>query len=112
MGAVLTPRLGQGLELHVGGVTLLGAEPVLDGQQFFRVKRQAALNVELFECAAVQRSHVDHFDAGTCFHGAVGIYETGLDRVQRPLLHHGIGQQAIAQILELGLRWPVAVDVK
>ncbi len=93
--AVLAPRLGQRLQLDVGGRTAGGTEVIDDRVQLGEVKRQSTFAIERQQRLVVEPVYLDHLDAGVC--GGIGIDEGRLDRADRPSFDHLVGQQPSRQ---------------
>ena len=91
VGAVLAPRLGEGLQLDIGGGPAGEAEVIGDGVQLGEVERQAALAVERQQRVVVEAVEVDQLDVAVG--DGFGVDERRLDRPDRPPFDHLVGQQ-------------------
>ena len=91
VGAVLAPRLGEGLQLDVGRVAIGGAEVVADHPQLGRVERQCALPADRLQPVVVEVAQLDHGRRGARLGAGVQVR---VGEAGAPLLDHRVGDEA------------------
>ena len=94
VGAMLAPRLGERLQLDVGGFTAEPGEVVADGPQLGEVEGHRAFGVDRKEAVVIEGADGDRLGARDVV--AAGM-EDGVDARRRPPFDHGVGDHAAQQ---------------
>jgi hypothetical protein len=90
VGAVLAPRLGQRLQLHIGGVATDRREVVPDGRELLGIEGERALDADAGQRRVVEPTQGHDLDAGRVVGAGVQL---GLGGGRRPVLDDGVGDE-------------------